>query len=80
MQKWEYMTWVVGHAYTGDPDMTKGWEGGAVKYRNGKLVENWQKGSVLLVALNQAGTEGWELAAIHPGGPDPLYVFKRTRS
>ncbi len=78
MQKWEYMTWVVGYAAT-DELTTDEWQGGAVKYRNGVMRSDWKKSPKLPDALNQAGQEGWELVAFQypKADEDPLFVFRR---
>lgn len=46
MQRWEYMTWVVGYADTIDYQM-QSWQGGAIKYINGQLIQDWRDGSRL---------------------------------
>ena len=85
MQKWEYMTWVVGFAQT--TPLENG--GGLVKYCNGAGVPNWKNGPKLTAALNTAGEQGWELVSVsypvdtemntHVKTTDPVYVFKRQK-
>lgn len=84
MQKWEYMTWVVGRADTLDADMSRD-QGGRVKYLNGQKVDSWENGLRLTDALNYAGNEGWELVDVkYPPAKvlplDPIYIFKRPKS
>ena len=83
MEKWEYMVWVIGYAGTGN-NMDGGWQGGTVKWLNGKLVSDWKQGSRLPEALNQAGAQGWELVSTNYFAQgemaqlsDPVFVFKR---
>lgn len=82
MQRWEYLTWVVGYADTTDNDM-QSWQGGAIKYVNGRLVNAWREAARLPEQLAQAGREGWELVSVtfptvqHGSSTDPLYIFKR---
>ncbi|NWJ48631.1 MAG: hypothetical protein HXX08_22455 [Chloroflexi bacterium] len=85
MQKWEYMTWVVGYAGTG-ADLENNWKGGSIKYINGIAVPNWKKSTKSLVEeLNRVGEEGWELlgyelALISNGfSGDPILLFKRPK-
>jgi hypothetical protein len=82
MQRWEYMTWVVGYANSTDSEL-QSWQGGAIKYVNGKLMPDWKNGPRLPTQLAQAGQEGWELVTVaypsrHEGASnDPFYIFKR---
>lgn len=81
VQRWEYMTWVVGFAGTSDFEM-QSWHGGIVKYIDGQLIQDWRDGSRLAVKLSQAGEDGWELITVinQGGSSDPLYIFKRPAS
>ncbi len=86
MQKWAYMTWVVGYPSTLEGTINT-WKGGVVKYKNGEIVEDWKNGPKLTEALNQVGEEGWELVEITRGSQekafaekDPLFIFKRPKS
>ena len=83
MEKWEYMVWAIGYAGTGS-DMKEGWQGGVVKWLNGKLVSDWKQGLRLPEALNQAGAQGWELVSTNyftqsemAQLSDPVFIFKR---
>ena len=85
MQKWEYMTWVVGYPSTLLGTMREH-GGGRVKFRDGVELDNWKEGPTLPEALNRAGIEGWELVTIDRGPQerafterDPSYIFKRPR-
>lgn len=71
MQRWEYMTWLVGYGGKGP-----------VKEQDGEELPDWKKGPKLAQALNTAGAEGWELIKIYisqysGNAIDPYYIFRR---
>jgi hypothetical protein len=83
MQRWEYMTWIVGYGGTSGSTVSN-WHGGKVKVRNGVEVPDWKHGPDLAEALNAAGAEAWELVSVFfpvnlPAltSTDPIYIFKR---
>jgi len=88
MQRWEYMTWVVGYTETTAETTKVGrGQGGVVKYRDDEELPDWKDGLSLSIALREAGAQGWELVSFqYPGArlnslnmapQDALYVFKR---
>lgn len=50
-----------------------------VRLKNGEQVPEWTKGPRLIDALNQAGTEGWELI-IEIGSGIYSFIFKHPRA
>lgn len=82
MQRWEYMTWIVGYADTTEYEVTR-WQGGVVKFVNGQMVDDWRNGLRLPQRLGLAGQDGWELVTVsYPSirqgdSTDPLLIFKR---
>ncbi len=55
MQRWDYMTWVVG--YTETTKAGRG-QGGVVKYRDDEELPDWKDGPSLAIALREAGAQG----------------------
>jgi hypothetical protein len=79
MQKWEYLVLTIANC--------RDYDGGNVKYINGRQLENWRKENWRLpAALQHYGEEGWELVSqmwrVSGGGTtyDPLYIFKRPKA
>jgi hypothetical protein len=71
MQKWEYLTAIVGYPRTTSPN---------IKVIMGRNLPNWKRVS-LQVGLSILGRDGWELVGVHwppsAADEDPTYIFKR---
>ncbi len=69
MQRWEYMTWLVGNGGKGP-----------VRERDGEAVPDWKKGPPLARSLNDAGREGWELFETYTSTmmTEPFFIFRRS--
>jgi hypothetical protein len=70
MQKWEYLTLIVGHG-NGKVDSIDA---------NGSRILSKAKVSELYEYLNKIGLNGWEMVSVRFSDPTEYYYFKRPKA